>query len=749
MSEYITEEGKLNDANTVKAQADQTPAACSCECLQDLHNYVLTVDFVNALQNIRSMINDALTNVDLSEIYQRLLLEIKGRLVDVWKHVGLIEDESNQQSVVKQKLLNLPQSELRQGDTRVLTYAKTIEGETSPKQVNDLYVYLGQANGPGATIDEATETNEHISKKWVKIVTMEFNADDSEDINLDDIIKRLEAMEDSIAEIIRIVTSIWAYLCKNWWEFVDTAETVEEIKGKTDATIAQNYYCKEDHNIYVYLKTGGTGDEPEMDWIPLLNAENLPYYQSAWRHTQVVSANAADLGTGEFIGETKFWLKDSNIYVWLPTTEGTPGGSSQWVPLLANFNKNAWAHTKTVSAKPTDTGKFIGETRYSTSQEEKIEYDGDVFVWLPSKLGGPNGIGEDPKWFNITRNKAINDIKNYNPEYVQIDISPDQCSERMKNACENDVFKLWGSRIERYGQMVSLNLGYARGDKLRVAYDITDGAGHGSSYQKDSPNEGWQAIYDAYTKYAFFNRAWGDQMATPAAHANPNNAWSGIDDENYLKTFTFLDMSKLFLGYHPDMNYPLPARLKIDGQDYTEKTKGRQKIEELLARYNIKTTPAGYIELARRYFAPSTSIEYTCYCECWPGNAPTDWRNACYAASGEGKVTAMYNVGGYLDPRVSETIRLGMYKHSEVEGNLRLDSVKEGGIVACTTWDLAYTSQNRIRGNGIIDSPFIPGSVTWVSKWGSWWAFRPYLNAVVGSHVGRSMSDVIDPTVVP
>lgn len=88
MSEYITEEGKINDVNTVKAQADQTPAACSCACIQDLHNYVLTVDFINALQNIRTMISDALNNADLSEIYKKLLLEIRTKLTDVWKHVS-------------------------------------------------------------------------------------------------------------------------------------------------------------------------------------------------------------------------------------------------------------------------------------------------------------------------------------------------------------------------------------------------------------------------------------------------------------------------------------------------------------------------------------------------------------------------------------------------------------------------------------------------------------------------------------
>lgn len=731
---------------TVKAKANEEEQSCTCPCAQPLENYVLTVDFVNALQNIRNMINDAINNVDLSEIYKKLIKEIQAALEDVWKHVGLIQGPNNKIEEAKSILNGLPESQLRQGDTRILTYNKEIhnnDGTTTTKQMNDLYVYLNQKMDPNSTETESEK------KKWMKIVTTEFTMDggSGEDINLDDIIRRLEKLEDSIAEIIKIVTSIWAYLCKNWWEFVDTVETVAEIETKTDATIAQNYYCKEDNNIYVYLKIDGTEDEPEMDWIPLLNAENLPYYQNAWRHTQVVSANAANLGTGEFIGETKFWLKDSNIYVWLPTTEGAPGGSPQWVPLLTNFNKNAWVHTKAVSAKPTDTGKFIGETRYSTVQEEKIEYDGDVFVWLPSKLGGPNNIGTDPKWFNITRNRAINDIKNYNPEYIQIDISPDQCSERMKSACKSNVFGLLGRRIERYGQMVSLDLGYGRGAELLGAFNVESGGGYGSSYQKDSPNTGWKAIYDAYTKYAFFNRAWGDKMGSEAAHEHPDRAWSGIDDPNYLANFTFLDMGKLFLGYFNPQTYPLPARLKIDGQDYTATTKGKQKIEELLAQYKIKNTQAGYIELARRFFAPSTTIEYTCYCECWPGNTPTAWRNACYNASGAGKITAMYNVGGYLSPDVSTTNNLGMYRHSEAGNLLRLYNVR-GNIIAWTTSDLACTSQNRIRANGIIDSPFVPTNVTAISGWGVYWGFRPYRNSIVGSHVGRSMAAVIDPSAV-
>ena len=114
---------------TVKAKANEEDQGCTCPCAQPLENYVLTVDFVNALQNIRNMINDAINNVDLSEIYKKLIKEIQTALEDVWKHVGLIQGPNNKIEEAKSILNGLPESQLRQGDTRILTYNKEIHNK--------------------------------------------------------------------------------------------------------------------------------------------------------------------------------------------------------------------------------------------------------------------------------------------------------------------------------------------------------------------------------------------------------------------------------------------------------------------------------------------------------------------------------------------------------------------------------------------------------------------------------------------
>ena len=93
MSEYITPDGKINDIETVRAQAEQNPnnQGCACACSQDLSQYVLSSDFVNALQNIKQMIEDAITNYNNTTLRQWIINKIIAALKDVWKHIGLID----------------------------------------------------------------------------------------------------------------------------------------------------------------------------------------------------------------------------------------------------------------------------------------------------------------------------------------------------------------------------------------------------------------------------------------------------------------------------------------------------------------------------------------------------------------------------------------------------------------------------------------------------------------------------------
>ena len=415
---------------TVKAKAE-TP--CACACAENLSEYVLSVDFVNALQNIRNMINNAITNVDLKAILNKLIIEINARLQNVWKHFmeengGIIEEDNI--TLAKQKLQTI---EKKVGRTIVLSYIKAKTGEDGQpisKRYNDLYVCLPTIRPANATINEALETNETHPLAWIKIISDEFiPGDDPDDVDLDDILRKLEEFEKRLNEIIDIIRSIWAYLCKNWWEFVDAVENqTDENKIRENPNIAQNYYDRRDKNIYVFLKTAKAttdiGEPTEAAWIPLLNAENLPFYQNAWRHTSVVSAvpTTAPTGNENFVGNTKYCTADKNVYVWLPTTVGE--GGKKWVALITG-DQNAWRHTEVLASPPTTNGQFIGQTVYSTT-EENIQDNpkGDVFVWLPTVRGKPGG--SPYQWFNITRTKEINSISNYVPETLTYHIQANE-----------------------------------------------------------------------------------------------------------------------------------------------------------------------------------------------------------------------------------------------------------------------------------------------------------------------------------